>query len=365
MGDRQCVASTTVDGDDDADVRRVAAGGLSLDPDGAQDDQQPETRWMREDAAEADGDTGAASQQGGSVGDHPELGGWSDRIPTIYSHGLSLALATDECHVEYPWHDPSHGGLPVTFADTLGASGRFQDPLWRVEFDLSGLEQELLRSWPVRRLGFIAHAGAAAMISTQTYSRLEHSLGLLALVVHFSPEDRYSRAAALLHDVGHLPLSHTFEGVAGLDHHQLGIRRVNELAPLLSRHGLDPHLVIETVSGSRPSVLQGDQDGLRLDHLESFVRSGRAHGRTREPPPSTLAKLRVSNGVVDTDTGTAAYLIELIEAEARWQSSEPNVVATGVVRSLAERLIEGRSSTAGQCRPSCHWLMICPGCPGE
>lgn len=228
----------------------------------------------------------------------------------------------------------------MTFADTLGTSGRFRDPLWRVEFALSALEQELLRTWPVRRLGFIAHAGAAAMISTQSYSRLEHSLGLLALVVHFSPDDQHARAAALLHDVGHLPLSHTFEGVAGLDHHQLGIRRVTELAPLLRRHRLDPEVLVEILSGARSSVLQSDQNGLRLDHLESFVRSGRAHGRTHEPPPSTLAKLRVSNGVVDTDAATADYLIELIEAEARWQSSEPNVVATGVVRNLAERLIE-------------------------
>lgn len=232
----------------------------------------------------------------------------------------------------------------MTFADTLGTSGRIRDPLWRVEFTLSALERELLRSWPVRRLGFIAHAGAAAMVSTQSYSRLEHSLGLLALVVHFSPDDWYGRAAALLHDVGHLPFSHTFEGVAGLDHHELGIQRTTELAPLLRRHGLDSELLVEIMAGTRSSVLQGDQDGLRLDHLDSFVRSGRAHGRTHEPPPITLSQLRLSNGVVDTDTDTADYLIELIEAEARWQSSEPNVVATAVVRNLAERLLEDHAT---------------------
>lgn len=60
-----------------------------------------------EDAAETDGDTGAASQQRGSVGDHPELGGWFDRAPTVYGHALSLGLAADDCHPEYPWHDRS------------------------------------------------------------------------------------------------------------------------------------------------------------------------------------------------------------------------------------------------------------------
>src|SRR5690625_1373094 len=94
-------------------------------------------------------------------------------------------------------------------ADTLGIGGSWFDPLWRVPVELSPLERALLDSWPVRRLGMVAHAGAAALTTTQTYSRLEHSLGVLALVAHFAPQDALARATALLHDVGHLPFSHT------------------------------------------------------------------------------------------------------------------------------------------------------------
>ncbi|MGH3962203.1 MAG: HD domain-containing protein [Pseudonocardiaceae bacterium] len=128
----------------------------------------------------------------------------------------------------------------------------------------------------MRRLGFITHAGAAAISTTQSYSRLEHSLGLLALAAHFDPDDQVARAAALLHDVGHLPLSHTFEHVAGLDHHQLGAERIADLADLLRHHGVDSEEVIATDTGARPSVLRGGLSGLRLDHLESLVRSGSA-----------------------------------------------------------------------------------------
>lgn len=226
-------------------------------------------------------------------------------------------------------------------ADVLGIGGIYRDPLWRVTVELTPLERELLRSWWVRRLAFVAHAGAAAITTVQTYSRLEHSLGVLALVAHFAPGDACTRAAALLHDIGHLPMSHTFEGVAGLDHHELGSARIAELAPLLDRHGIDAADVQATVEGRRASVLGGGAPGvLKLDHLDSFVRSGQAHGRTRQPPAMTLQQIRVVDGAVSTDAATAGYLAELIGAEARRHCSMANAVPIGVVRHLATVLLQ-------------------------
>ncbi|MFE6777413.1 HD domain-containing protein [Streptomyces sp. NPDC057676] len=56
---------------------------------------------------------------------------------------------------------------------------------------------------------------------------------MLALVAHFRPDDEALRAAALLHDVGHPPLSHTAEGLAGLDHHTIGARPLRAEPPAL------------------------------------------------------------------------------------------------------------------------------------
>ncbi|WP_330316089.1 HD domain-containing protein [Streptomyces platensis] len=65
-----------------------------------------------------------------------------------------------------------------------------------------------------------------------------HSCGVLALVAHFRPEDELLRVAALLHDIGNLPLSHTLEGVAGLDHHAIGVQLVQSdpIRPVLEKH---------------------------------------------------------------------------------------------------------------------------------
>ncbi|MDA3645466.1 HD domain-containing protein [Saccharopolyspora indica] len=235
--------------------------------------------------------------------------------------------------------DSASGDVAPAVADVLGAGGVYRDPLWRVTVELSDLERELLRSWWVRRLGFVAHAGAASIAVTQSYTRLEHSLGLLALTARFAPDDATARAAALLHDVGHLPLSHTFEGVAGLDHHQLGAQRIGELAGVLAAHGVDPDEVIAVDTGSRASVLRGGSGALKLDHLESLVRSGRAHGRTRQPPPQTLARLEVVDGAVSTDSDTGQYLAELVAGEARWLCSTVNAVPSGVVRHLATAVL--------------------------
>lgn len=224
-------------------------------------------------------------------------------------------------------------------ADTLGADGRFFDPLWRVDVALTDLERELLRTWHVRRLAFIAHAGAASITTTQRYSRLEHSLGVLALVAHFAPDDHAARVTALLHDVGHLAFSHSIEGFAGLNHHAIGRVRIRSLDPVLREHGLDAETVIALDEGRVPSPLFAVTGGLKLDHLDSFVRSGQAHGRTVSQPWELLRRLRLRGGTVDADAATAAELVDLIVGEARGHRASANVSAVAVLRSLVSELL--------------------------
>jgi HD superfamily phosphohydrolase len=233
--------------------------------------------------------------------------------------------------------------LPIP-ADTLGTQDIYVDPLWRITVVLTPLERDLLRSWWVRRLGFIAHAGASVISTNQSYSRLEHSLGLFSLVAHFTPGDRIARAAALVHDIGHLPFSHTFEGIAGLNHHTLGAARIFELGAVFRRHDVEAADILAVVEGRRSSALHGAVGLLKLDHLDSFVRSGRSHGRTRQAPPTTLSRLRLREGAVDTDAGTAEYLLNLIEAEARLHLSAVNVVATGIMRQLVATVFNGMTA---------------------
>ncbi|MFD1721669.1 HD domain-containing protein [Amnibacterium endophyticum] len=228
--------------------------------------------------------------------------------------------------------------------DLVAGSGVWTDPLWRVRVELLPVERELLRTWWVRRLAHVAHAGAAAWTTVQAYSRLEHSLGVLALTAHFAPDDALARSAALLHDIGHLPLSHTFEHAGGFHHHDLGDERLAELAPVLARHGLDAEEVArhqhEGSAARRSAGLLG------LDHLDSFGRSGQVNGWAVEPAARLLERLRLVDGVIDTDARTAELLAGYAVNEAASQCAASNVVAYAVVERIARTLLAGAGAAA-------------------
>lgn len=228
---------------------------------------------------------------------------------------------------------------PVS-ANVVGLGGVFTDPLWRVPVRLSPVEADLLRVEPVRRLHFVAHGGASTVSTLQSYSRLEHTLGVLSLVAHFRPEDEMLRVAALLHDIGHLPLSHTLEGIAGLDHHRIGVRLLHEdpVRGVLRRHGIGADDVAAVLDGRSP--LTGRAGLLNLDHLDSFVRSGRSAGRLDADPVALLGRLGIEDDAVTADRAAAGILVGLVRAEARLHTSWDNVGPISVVRRLGRRLLD-------------------------
>lgn len=221
-----------------------------------------------------------------------------------------------------------------------GVSAHYVDPVWGIDVRLTPLEQALLRTPSLRRLHMIAHAGAAVVTTTQTYSRLEHSLGVLALTARLHPDDELLRAAALLHDVGHLPFSHTAEGVAGLDHHAIGIRLLSEpdIHDVLSVHGVEARDVVTLLTGQTKSALVPPRGLLGLDHLDSYVRSARFAARLHADPAKLLASVELRNGAVDCDAATAEILVELVCAEARMHVSWDNIAPCAVLKRLVQRI---------------------------
>ncbi|MFI6152874.1 GNAT family N-acetyltransferase [Kitasatospora sp. NPDC051170] len=232
---------------------------------------------------------------------------------------------------------------PAVPSNVLGLAPEFTDPLWRTAVRLNPVEAELLRTEPLRRLHFVAHGGASALTTLQSYSRLEHTLGVLALVAHFRPGDEPLRVAALLHDIGHLPLSHTFEGLGGLDHHAIGLEllRTEPIGGVLARHGTGVEEVVGALDG-----LAGRPGLMNLDHLDSYARSGRSAGRLDADPAALLAGLRLEGGVVSADREGAAVLVGAVCAEARLHTSWDNVGPVSVVRRLAGRLLDAPDGPA-------------------
>lgn len=163
---------------------------------------------------------------------------------------------------------------------------------------------EFQRLWGIRQTGF-----AHLVFPGANHTRLEHSLGTFWVAGQMA--DRLDlegrarqrvRAAALLHDLGHAPFSHTLDGpmaeVLGMSHEGVSRARIegtdpswpsgqSEVPVVLERFGLRPREVADLVDPirGRPSssleraILHGAVDADRIDYLQRDAHyTGVAHG---------------------------------------------------------------------------------------
>src|SRR3989442_14545577 len=142
-----------------------------------------------------------------------------------------------------------------------GDDGELWEPVWRLRTSLLPVERRLLVSPPVRRLHFLHLNGPAYLHTHHTASRLQHTLGVFALIAHLCPDDIYLRVAALLHDIGHAPFSHTLEHLAGVDHHHWTMERVSAppIVDILHTHHLEPEHVLAHIAGHPANLLRNDR----------------------------------------------------------------------------------------------------------
>jgi hypothetical protein len=217
-----------------------------------------------------------------------------------------------------------------------GRNGVFFSPLWRLRIELTTLERALLKTWPLRRLHFLHHSGASALAYPLTFRRLQHTLGVLALVAHFRPEDLALRTAALLHDVGHYPFSHSTELVPGVDHHEMTRRRVTSdpIYSILRAHGLDAEHLLALMNGEPPNPLRTLNGLLHLDHLDSWVRQAQAAGFGEMPGHALLARLCLEENNVAADQATAEYLVRLIRQGNERHFAEGDIGPTTILAHL-------------------------------
>jgi len=231
---------------------------------------------------------------------------------------------------------------PDYLARIDGAADVLWEPLWRLRTELRPVERALLTCPPVRRLHFVHHGGGSRLSTPHTHSRLQHVLGVFALVAHFCPDDELLRAAALLHDVGHMPFCHTLEGLDGVDHHRWTRERVLSppIADLLTRHGLDPQAVLARISGEPANLLRNKDGILHADHLDCWVRSAQVGGILPQPAPEILARLRLQGPYLDADIETAELLVDLIVAEARFYCTAANLGPNTILKHLVQQLLD-------------------------
>jgi hypothetical protein len=231
--------------------------------------------------------------------------------------------------------DPSRGYSTASLRQD-GRDGVLWSPLWRLRVELTAPERALLQTWPLRRLHFIHHNGASVFAYPLTVSRLQHTLGVLALVAHFCPGDLPLRVAALLHDVGHYPFCHSSELVPGVDHHATTRRRVTgePICGILRAHDLHPDQLLALMDGDPPNPLRTRNGLLHLDHLDSWARQAQAAGYAEMPAHELLTRLHLEGNNVVADRATAEYLVRLIRLGNERHYAEGDVGPATVLAHL-------------------------------
>lgn len=224
-----------------------------------------------------------------------------------------------------------------------GALDDIWEPLWQMNIHLLDAEKALLKSKAVRRLHFIRHAGAFFINSHHTYSRLQHTLGVFALTVHFEPNNKALRVAALLHDTGHAPFSHTLESIEGVDHHSWTQEVVysEEVASILTESSIQPEEVMEYIEGTRRSLVRNKEGAVHADHLDSWVRSAYIGGYLPVSITELLDSITYVDGNLHFTADAARHVLGLIWEEARMHGSPANIGINAMLKKLVNQLITG------------------------
>ncbi len=164
--------------------------------------------------------------------------------------------------------------------------------------EADALEAALINSRPLQRLRFIHQLGLTFLVYPGAeHTRFSHVLGAMALAGRvfdalmgkagdLLPASerplarRLVRLAALVHDLGHAPFSHSAEELfeRGIDHEEMTRRLLasDEVATIFARlgEGLDPAAVAALLAGDVPperrflaQVISGELDVDKMDYL--------------------------------------------------------------------------------------------------
>lgn len=170
---------------------------------------------------------------------------------------------------------------------------------------------ELLGTRAVQRLGKVLQHGVTALIGiTRPTSRLEHSLGVLALVQRLGG-GLEEQIAALLHDVSHTAFSHVIDYVFNShdsqgyhEEHKEAFMAGSDIPAALKRYGFDWHAFLHEEDFS---LLEQPAPDLCADRLDYFLRDSLDLGlASPEQITQVLVHLVVHDGLIVVDDLDAA-----------------------------------------------------------
>ncbi|WP_454020426.1 HD domain-containing protein [Azospirillum sp. Marseille-Q6669] len=185
------------------------------------------------------------------------------------------------------------------------------------EIIMSPSFQRLSRIRFLGAIDFLIHPNGAP--THRRHTRYHHTLGVAELAIYCcrwlnvsDVEEKHTVIAALLHDIGHAPLSHSLEPVFkksfGIGHHEAGRRILMGKAPIgadihhiLRSNGIDIERVLSLIEGkSNEKTAHLFSGPINIDTVEAISRSySYASSNSIGPAPFYIIKsavLRADNG---------------------------------------------------------------------
>jgi HD superfamily phosphohydrolase len=151
-----------------------------------------------------------------------------------------------------------------------------RDPI-HGDIELGEAELEILDSPEMQRLRRVKQLSFCSLVYPgANHTRFEHSLGTMHLAGKIARRLRLDeemtqklRIAGLLHDVGHLPFSHSLEGVLGWGHEENAERLLRgELGKLIKGVGYNPTEIAGLIKGEGVGkIISSQVDADRMDYL--------------------------------------------------------------------------------------------------
>ncbi|WP_276301685.1 HD domain-containing protein [Halorussus lipolyticus] len=234
--------------------------------------------------------------------------------------------------------------------------------------EVEGVARALFDTPAVQRLRRIKQLGPAHLVyPSANHTRFEHSLGVYHLACealdHLRIQGKQAervRAAAILHDIGHAPYSHTIEEVVhrhtGKYHDDVhDLIAENEVGDVLRDHGHDPDAIADLIAGDGKlgQLVSGELDVDRMDYL---VRDAHHTG----VPYGTIDHARLVRELTLVDDelvleeGNVPTAESLLLARALMNPTVYNHHVTricrGILQRASERLLSESDVTADELR---------------
>jgi hypothetical protein len=187
------------------------------------------------------------------------------------------------------------------------------------------------------------------------HTRYEHSLGVAELALAYAKNFHLNQqttdhivVAALLHDIGHAPLSHSVENVFyerfNLNHHLATIKIIKGdvkigrgLSNTLSEYKMDVDRIIALIDGNENSLAgKAFSNPINIDTIDGIIRSSSYYST---PKLSTMAVL---NALSDSSANATKILDSFWELKHKvyknFIHSQKNLLADTISQAIAKKM---------------------------